>query len=205
MNTAAVDLFWYQAVGVGPNGRYHRRKVLDWGGEQKDAAVCGGYALIELDLSRPLNRHNPDARKCKACLNILRVGNMGYGDGEQLTAPAIEALPTKWQGGKRAALALQAERHRRQAEYAERRLAELEALPEEPIVEDGEPNVIWFTKVFQNGSREYTYAACKAGDGLWYTTGPNTPKGYSWEALVEWMYDGSSCNAWHAVGYDELQ
>ncbi len=33
---------------------------------------------------------------------------------------------------------------------------------------------------------KYHYAAIKA-DGLWYTTGPNSPKGYTWDELVSWL------------------
>jgi hypothetical protein len=55
----------------------------------------------------------------------------------------------------------------------------------------GEPEgpYIVFTKVFPNGNRRYTYAAARAGGrgGLWYTTGPRSPKGYTWEKLYEWI------------------
>jgi hypothetical protein len=120
-----------------------------------------------------------------------------YGNSSQERFPAGKK-------SKRQVLEERIARHRGQADYAEQQLAKLEALPDEPEVEGDEPNVIWFTKVFQNGSREYTYAAVKAGDRLWYTSGPNTPKGYTWEALVEWIYDGRSAEVWHATGYEQL-
>ena len=62
--------------------------------------------------------------------------------------------------------------------------------------------VITFGKVFPGGTREYQYAAMKTihledkyGDnqlplGLWYTTGPKSPKGYTWDELVNWMGKG---------------
>lgn len=124
-----------------------------------------------------------------------------YGNSSQ---ERFRVNATKGKKSHRQVLAERIERHRDQAEYAEQQLAKLEALPDEPVSEDGEPTVIWFTKVFQNGSREYTYAAVKAGDGLWYTTGPNSPKGYAWEAFVEWIYDGESADVWFATGYDQL-
>lgn len=125
----------------------------------------------------------------------------GTGEGYELGAIGTPRVkPTT----KRARLEAKLNRHRIEAERLEQQVAALEALPAEPEVEDGEPNVIWFTKVFQNGRNEYTYAAVKAGDGLWYTTGPNVPKGFAWEQLIEWINDGESCDVWHAVGYNPL-
>lgn len=105
---------------------------------------------------------------------------------------------------KRELLERRLERHRREADVLESKLADLDALPDEPEVEDGEPNVIWFTKVFKNGRKEYTYAAVKADDGLWYTSGPNVPKGFTWDRLIEWVTDGDSAEIWHAVAYDAI-
>lgn len=34
----------------------------------------------------------------------------------------------------------------------------------------------------------YRYAAIKA-KGLWYTTGPRSPKGYTWDELTAWLGD----------------
>jgi hypothetical protein len=105
---------------------------------------------------------------------------------------------------KREQLEARLARHRREADRFEEELAKLEALPAEPEVEDSEPNVIWFTKLFQNGSKTYEYAAVKAGDGLWYTSGPHVPKGYTWDRLIEWIYDGEEYDVWHAVSYEPL-
>lgn len=73
----------------------------------------------------------------------------------------------------------------------------LQNLPEEP---DVEPAVIWFEKTFADG-RTYTYAAVKA-DGLWYTSGPRTPKGYTWENLMTWV--GVGTEVWLATDFKEL-
>lgn len=129
---------------------------------------------------------------------------MSYEDGELTTAYDPHTVSANRPKSKREQLEAKMARHRREAERLEAKVAELEALPGEPEVDEGEPNVIWFTKVWQNGTREYTYAAAKAGDGLWYTTGPNTPKGYTWDQLIEWVHDGASCEIWHATGYDPI-
>lgn len=49
--------------------------------------------------------------------------------------------------------------------------------------EDG--NVILFERQFQPGGRVYSYAAIKS-EGLWYTTGPRSPKGFRWDELAAW-------------------
>jgi hypothetical protein len=83
------------------------------------------------------------------------------------------------------------------AAFLERRIEQMQAeleyvyqLPEEPRMEsegqDG-PNVIWWDAKFPNGQRRFTYAAVRADNGLWYTTGPHSPKGYSWADLIEWI------------------
>jgi len=70
---------------------------------------------------------------------------------------------------------------------------------------DDYPNgaVIVFDKVFTPGGRVYNYAAIKTIHAntsdytgrvghfeLWYTTGPKSPKGYTWDELIKWMGDG---------------
>lgn len=69
----------------------------------------------------------------------------------------------------------------------EAEIARLESLPEEP---EADPAIVYFRKDF--GGKDYDYAAVRAGDGLWYTTGPKSPKGYTWESLVGFIYpDGA--------------
>lgn len=87
-------------------------------------------------------------------------------------------------------------------------LAYLASLPEEPRVEGdetGEANVIWFEKTFSTPT-VYTYAAVRAGDGLWYTSGPRAPKGYSWDRLIEWILadEPEAPKIWHAYDWDPL-
>lgn len=52
-----------------------------------------------------------------------------------------------------------------------------------------EGTVIKFRKQFVEGGEKYRYAAIKA-NGLWYTTGPKSPKGYTWDELVAWLSQG---------------
>src|SRR5258706_13026855 len=90
----------------------------------------------------------------------------------------------------------------RQAHYLElARLADeldrITKLPEQPAVEDG--TVIRWHMRFRNqqepwrnisefGSRVYTYAAVYCGDTeTWFSTGPKSPKAYTWERLMEWL------------------
>ena len=53
--------------------------------------------------------------------------------------------------------------------------------------------VIKFRKRFVGSGKAYDYAAIKADD-LWYTTGPRSPKGYTWDQLTEWMGDNRFVN-----------
>jgi hypothetical protein len=75
----------------------------------------------------------------------------------------------------------------RTIERAQRKIDRLLSLPEEPTTDDPDGAlVVWFEHKFNRTSKSYTYAAVKAGDGLWYTTGPSSPKGYTWDELVDW-------------------
>lgn len=75
----------------------------------------------------------------------------------------------------------------RQAAAVQAKIDFIDSLPDEPVADDGKPNVIFFQKQFTEGGRVYDYAALQAGDGKWYTTGPRTPKGFTWQALIEWI------------------
>lgn len=66
-------------------------------------------------------------------------------------------------------------------------LARLEARPEEPPI----GSVIRFNMQFGGRGTVYEYAAIHAGDDLWYTSGPRSPKGYTWDQLLDWMEDGT--------------
>lgn len=112
--------------------------------------------------------------------------------------------PAKYDG--RDELSARRDRLEREAARLSERIAMLDNLPEEPELDaDGEPLVICFRRTFsKRGTRQYDYAAIKAGDGLWYTTGPRTPKGYKWPEFIQWVQENGPVDVWLAVGYDAL-
>lgn len=85
-------------------------------------------------------------------------------------------------------------------EQIEQELLRLESLPTEPEG-TGEHAVIFFSKQFHSGGVSYDYAAIKASNGLWYTTGPRAPKGYTWDQLVDFIGDAEIwvCTEWSAL------
>lgn len=90
---------------------------------------------------------------------------------------------------------------------AQARIDRLMDLPAEPTTDDPDNAlVVWFTHRFNPRGQKYTYAAVKAGDGKWYTTGPASPKGYTWDQLVEWHFtEANEGNPmWLAEGWEEL-
>lgn len=102
-------------------------------------------------------------------------------------------------------LAARRDRLEREAARLSERIAMLDNLPDEPELADGEPTVIYFARTFsKRGAKQYDYAAIKAGDGLWYTTGPRTPKGYKWPELIQWVQEHGPVAVWIATGYDAL-
>src|SRR4051812_36954809 len=86
-------------------------------------------------------------------------------------------------------LETEAERCRVQADWyeveQERAQARRDLYPEADPFEDG--TLLRFDKRF--GSKSYSYAAIRT-DGLWYSTGPKAPKGFTWAEMVEFWVDG---------------
>lgn len=77
----------------------------------------------------------------------------------------------------------------RQVDHLLGRIAKLSQYPEDTF---SNGTVLKFKKQFEGrGSVKYNYAAIKV-NGLWYTTGHNlrTPKGITWEELIDWMGEG---------------
>lgn len=54
--------------------------------------------------------------------------------------------------------------------------------------EPKEGSVVKFRAQFHPGGVKYRYAAIHAGH-LWYTTGPNSPMGYTWDEFTHWLDD----------------
>ena len=51
--------------------------------------------------------------------------------------------------------------------------------------------VVSFRRRFPNSLTRYRYAAIRA-NGLWYITGPNSPKGYTWEEFTTWLEEAET-------------
>lgn len=76
---------------------------------------------------------------------------------------------------------------RRMAKMQEE-LEKIEALPEEPEgMDEDDTNVVIWNARFPHGSRVYYYAARRADNGYWYTTGPKSEQGYLWADLIMWI------------------
>lgn len=96
------------------------------------------------------------------------------------------------------------EQAQRTIERAQAQIDRLMAMPDEPVAKNDEPLVVYFQKQFTRGGTAYDYAAVKAGDGLWYTTGPRAPKGYRWEALIDWIFEYDEVEMFVAKGFKPL-
>lgn len=79
----------------------------------------------------------------------------------------------------------------RRIDVMQAELERLESMPPEPVPEDEDDDttVIAWDARFKGGTTIYSYAARKAADGLWYTTGPRSEQGYSWSDLIIWIAD----------------
>lgn len=101
-------------------------------------------------------------------------------------------------------LAARRDRLEKDLDRVTRRIEILSTIPDEPLFEDGEPTVIWFNRKFHPHSDIYTYASVRAGDGLWYSTGPTAPKGYTWEKLYQWIVQDTHATIWVATTWEQL-
>lgn len=105
---------------------------------------------------------------------------------------------------------LKARRDRLEAELSrvDNRIAMLEDLPEEPVFEDDEPCVIWFRRRYnETNTKLYTFAATRAGNGLWYVTGAApavSGTGRSWIELVQWINVHGDTEIWLATEWESL-
>lgn len=95
----------------------------------------------------------------------------------------------------------------RQREEEKRVKEFLATLPVEPMMKgdpdiEGEPNhltpVVYWEHTFKSkfgqtvvNPKVYQYVAMKCRDGLWYTTGPKAPKGFTWHELLLWILEST--------------
>ena len=68
-------------------------------------------------------------------------------------------------------------------------LAEEERIQQKFGDDQADGAVIAFKVRFSKRGVNYDYAALRSG-GLWYTTGPKSPKGFTWQELISWL-DGA--------------
>lgn len=69
--------------------------------------------------------------------------------------------------------------------------------------EDG--TIIRFQRRWSNSSSmAYSYAAIKHSGSRWSTTGPKSPKDYSWQELLPWIVEGLVGSIEMAVAFDDL-
>lgn len=78
-------------------------------------------------------------------------------------------------------------REEKTQEEVEYKLGLVERIGEDVFAEG---TVFKFTKGFQGSPIQYSYAVIKTNE-LWYTTGPRSPKGYTWDELVLWLVSGT--------------
>lgn len=98
-------------------------------------------------------------------------------------------------GDRREVLRARIASHDRSAARAMEELERLESFPDEPT---NDPAILFFQKRFDRNYtskgrstiKKYDYVAVKAGDGLWYLSGPTQRRGYVWDELVEFMSTG---------------
>jgi hypothetical protein len=102
----------------------------------------------------------------------------------------------------------QAELSLRAAERTmERAMARIEQIanrPDEPMGNPEDGIVVFFQRTFGGVGTVYTYAMVKAGDGKWYTTGPRSPKGYTWDEVLDWLEDDLVGDLWIATEFGAL-
>jgi hypothetical protein len=51
--------------------------------------------------------------------------------------------------------------------------------------------VVHFKKRFSPTGTEYDYVVVRASNNLWYASGPQSPKGYTWHELLLWLLETS--------------
>lgn len=90
----------------------------------------------------------------------------------------------------------------RQIDRLEDQLIRLDTFGSEEDYDDG--TVITFGKQFGAAGKVYSYAAIKAGNGIWYLTGSGRyPNNLSWDDLVVFLSEGVG-DVWIATEWEEL-
>lgn len=115
---------------------------------------------------------------------------MDYLDPQDGTLDAEDYGHRNYSNGQRLSYRSREEQLRRRIERYEEELAEIEDRRGKYGEDLPDGAVITFTKTFSAGpnAKRYDYAAIRC-NGTWYTTGPKSPKSYTWAELVAW-FDG---------------
>lgn len=103
-------------------------------------------------------------------------------------------------------LELEAQRLQAQLERIREKQVMLDSFPQDDF---NEGDVIWFELrlrpdgQFGGVTRPYTYSAIKT-NGTWYTTGPRSPKNYTWSELVSWWARNELQELWKVTELERL-
>jgi hypothetical protein len=128
--------------------------------------------------------HRPHRRECR--WSGMNFGEVSPDDQDCICRPAARrrrmAEPSKEQ-----LLQAQIDEAANIAARARLELDRLQRRPAEPL----DDRVVRFQYQFRLGGTIYNYAAIKAGS-LWYTTGPKSPKGYTWTELLDWLAESTN-------------
>lgn len=152
----------------------------------------------------------PDGQTCRTC------GGSGYddsyepcevcgGEGEiRLCAPNINRGRSQVVKTAEERLLESIERYEARVAQAREQLAQVQSRPAEPDYAE-EPVIRWDMRFCSHGT-VYSYVALRcAADGLWYTTGPRSPKGYTWDQLMSWIESNQVVGRiWIVSDYEEL-
>lgn len=169
----------------------NRTQVKDWLLEHGHVVEWQGYP-VRIDIEKREERRRKAEMTTGYDMGGYDGEGTGWGEGGGPTPFPSRTAQTRAETLRARAARLAGEAQAR----ADRLLAEatrLDAMPPEP---EGEPALIFFRKQFHPGGQVYDYAALRAGDGRWYTTGPKSTQGYTWEQLLGFIYpDGTDLDA----------
>lgn len=137
--------------------------------------------------------------RCRRCLHYINASG-GAVPPSWPTKTDIEPLKKEIAMGH----IDRATRLREEAERMLNQAAELENRPSEPEPDDEGNAIVWIRVTFREGdTRHYDYAAMRAENGAWYSTGAERAgNGSTWERLIDHFYDNcATVEVWQAVEF----
>lgn len=173
----------------------NRTQIVEWLNDHGYTSELGGYPRYPTKSQIEKSRHSqysitnyvpPALIKHKHQPRSVVV-NDGI-DAARISSAAANVIivPNSQEGivMPRTARDIRIDQLTRAMENAQQELTRILAQPKEP-----ESDLIYFRKRFNAGGKQYTYAAVRTEDGLWFTTGPRTPKGFGWDELIDWIME----------------